>query len=174
VSGDHLPEVSDQVVDPLDRALQLAYAYLNRRERTVAEVRRHLEAKAVGVQAIDQALDVLCEQMVLDDVRFARVLAEDKRELDQWGSDRIRSTLLARGVDRETIDATLGGEPRDRELERALELLRRRFSSPPRERRTRDRAIGVLLRKGYDGELALDALAAYARGSDERSGASPQ
>ena len=41
----------------------------------------------------------------------------------------------------------------DAELERALALLRRRFPSPPRERRDRDRALAVLLRKGYDTEL---------------------
>ena len=33
----------------------------------------------------------------------------------------------------------------------------------PHDRRERDRALGVMLRKGYDPELALDALAAYVR-----------
>jgi SOS response regulatory protein OraA/RecX len=50
-------------------------------------------------------------------------------------------------------------------MERALEILRRRFPSPPRERRDRDRALAVLLRKGYEPELALDALTAHARAS---------
>jgi regulatory protein len=51
----------------------------------------------------------------------------------------------------------------DTELDRALGLLRRRFSIPPRDRRERDRALGVLIRKGYDPDLALDAITAYAR-----------
>ena len=34
----------------------------------------------------------------------------------------------------------------------------------PADRRERERALGVLLRKGYESELALDALSAYARG----------
>jgi hypothetical protein len=34
----------------------------------------------------------------------------------------------------------------------------------PADRRERERALGVLLRKGYESELALDALHAYARG----------
>jgi regulatory protein len=50
------------------------------------------------------------------------------------------------------------------ELDRALGLLRRRFPDPPQDRRDRNRALGMLLRKGYESELALDALAAYARG----------
>ena len=48
-------------------------------------------------------------------------------------------------------------------MERALELLRRRFPAPAGDRRERDRALGVLVRKGYDVDLALDAIAAHAR-----------
>ena len=40
-------------------------------------------------------------------------------------------------------------------------MLSRRFPKPPRDRRGRDRALGVLLRKGYDIDLALDALARH-------------
>ena len=45
-----------------------------------------------------------------------------------------------------------------------MAVLSRRFRTPPQERRERDRALAVLLRKGYDVELALDALARH--GSD--------
>jgi regulatory protein len=102
----------------------------------------------------------------VDDVRFARIFVEDKRELEHWGADRIRRTLLQRGIDRALIDETLAAESTESELDRALELLRRRFPAPPRDRRERNRALGVMLRKGYDSELALDALAAYAAGPD--------
>jgi len=148
----------------LQRALELAYRYLNRRERTVHEVRVRLEEKGTDPAVIDQAVAFLTGQSTVDDVRFARLFVEDKRELERWGAERIRRGLLARGVERELVEQALieAGEEED-ELERALGLLRRRFSSPPRERRERDRALGVLIRKGYDPELALDALAAYAR-----------
>ncbi len=92
----------------------------------------------------------------------------DKRELERWGSERIRTRLLARGIDRDLVETTLSEDQADdgtgSELDRALEVLRRRFPSAPKDRRERDRALGVLIRKGYDGELALDALSAYARG----------
>jgi regulatory protein len=149
--------------DTTQHALESAYRYLDRRDRTVSEVRRHLEVKATDAAAIDDALRTLSDQGYLDDARFASVFAQDKRELEQWGADRIRRTLLARGVPRELVDATLDSQPPASELDRALELLRRRFPSPPVDRRERDRAFGVLLRKGYDVELAVDALTTYAR-----------
>ncbi len=150
--------------DPLEQALSVAYRYLNRRERTVAEMRRHLARAAPDERTVEAAIAVLAEQGYLDDSRFARLFAEDKRELEQWGRERIERTLLERGIDRELIGQALAGTDEEPELERALGLLRRRFPSPPRDRRERDRALGVLLRKGYDSELALDALTAYARG----------
>lgn len=146
----------------LEHALALAYRYLNRRDRTVAEMRRHLEGKRVDAGAIDGALGALLGLGHVDDARFARMFAEDKRHLEGWGDDRIRQNLHTRGIVRELIEAALGDGPR--ELERALEVLRRRFPAPPAERRERDRALALLLRKGYDCELALDALRAHSRG----------
>ena len=154
----------------LQRALELAYRYLNRRERTVHQVRARLEANGTEAAVIDEAVAILAEQGVVDDTRFAHLFVQDKRELEQWGAERIRRGLLARGIDRELIAEALahgGGsgddDPPETELDRALDLLRRRFSAPPGDRRERDRALGVLIRKGYDPELALDALAAYGR-----------
>jgi regulatory protein len=172
----------------LQHALELAYRYLNSRDRTVAEVRRRLERGNLPSDTVARALRVLSEQHFLDDRRYARLFIEDKRTLEQWGTGRIRRTLLERGLGRDLIEEALAeadqdpaeadqdpaeadqdpgeAEADDRgpegELGRALALLRRRFPSPPRDRRERDRALRVLLRKGYDSELALDALSSYA------------
>jgi regulatory protein len=164
--------MSFAIDEKLQRALDLGYAYLNRRERTVSEVRAQLERKGVSPDLIEAALQAFAEQGFLDDERFAQLFVSDKRELEQWGDQRIRRGLLTRGVDRETAEHALTpvpgavGDDQPTELERALELLRRRFPAPPRERRERDRALGVLLRKGYESELALDALSTYARAAD--------
>ncbi len=158
--------------EQLERALALACAAINRRDRTVSEIRTQLERKGVSEPVREAAVRTLAEQGLLDDERFARLFVSDKRELEQWGSERIRRGLLGRGIDRDLADAALTGVPEDdpeggageSELDRALALLRRRFPQPPEDRRDRERALGVLLRKGYEGELALDALAAHARG----------
>jgi regulatory protein len=151
----------------LEHALGLAYRYLNPRERTAAEVRRHLERKGVDAASSDGALELLIQEGYVNDARFARLFVQDKRELEEWGSERIRSGLLARGIDPEMVREALadrGVVEETTELARALALLSRRFPSPPHERRERDRALGLLIRKGYDPDMALDALAAYARG----------
>lgn len=142
-------------------ALERAYRYLNRRERTEAELRAHLAGHEVSPAEADAVMAELCQQGYVDDARYARLFAQDRRELDGWGSERIRRALIERGIERELATEAASSE-QGTELERALELLRRRFPSAPRERRERDRALGVLLRKGYDSELALDALTSFA------------
>ena len=56
--------------------------------------------------------------------------------------------------------ATSGG---DSELERAVALLRQRFPAGPAVQRDRERAFGVLARKGYESETAADAVREWAR-----------
>jgi len=155
----------------LHEAIATAYRYLNRRERTQAEMRAHLERAGLDPRSIEQAIQALVGDGQLDDLRFARLFVQDKRQLEGWGSDRIRQTLFGRGVDRDLIEEALaegdGDEgDGDDEMGRALELLQRRFPSPPQDRRERDRALGVLIRKGYDPDLALEALSAHARAAD--------
>lgn len=152
-----------------ERALGTAYRYLDKRERTTTEVARHLRREGCDPETVEQTLVNLREGGRLDDHRFARLFTEDKRELEQWGTERIARALVERGVDSETVAAVLNAahDPQEdasqAEHERALALLRRRFPEPPHTRRDRDRALGVLLRKGYEADLALEILSAYAR-----------
>ncbi len=127
-------------------------------------MRLHLQRKDVAPETIDRVVGDLSEQGYLDDGRFARRFADDKRLLEQWGSARIERGLLALGVDRELIGAALTDESPQGELEAALEVLRRRFPSPPADAGGHRRALGVLVRKGYDPDTAGDAIRAYRRG----------
>src|SRR5215217_676456 len=146
----------------LQHARDLAWRALNRRERTEAEMARLLAGKRVEPSAIETVLEELCEQGYLDDESYARRFAEDRRRLDEWGAERIERKLLSLGVDRELVAAAVGEQDHESEMTAALELLARRFPHPPETPRDRDRALGMLVRKGYDLELAHDALRRHA------------
>jgi len=148
-----------------ERALELAVGHLGKRDRTAAEIRRHLRGKDIGEPAADAAVAELVRMGYLDDARYARVFAEDRRALDAWGPERIERRLLELGVDREHIAEAIGARDGESELEAALELLRRRVRVAPANERERERALGMLVRKGYDLDLAYDAVRAYERAS---------
>jgi regulatory protein len=158
VPGERLladPEVRRQ------HARDVAWRALNRRDHTVAELRRVLEGKRVEPATVAEVLEELADGGWLDDARYARRFAEDRRHLDGWGSERIERRLRAVGIDAEHIAAALAQRPAEDESAAAIELLRRRFPDPPCDPRERNRALGVLVRRGYDLDLALDALRRY-------------
>ncbi|HYI98594.1 MAG TPA: RecX family transcriptional regulator [Thermoleophilaceae bacterium] len=145
------------------RAVDLSYRALGRRERTVAELRTYLEGKRVEPEAIEHAVAELQAAGFLDDARYAARFAEDKRTLERWGSERIELDLRRRGVADDLIETAIAAQPRADELGAALELLAERMPQPPPDDRARDRAWRLLVRKGYEPELAYDAVRAHAR-----------
>jgi regulatory protein len=146
----------------LQHARELAWAALNRREHTVAEMSGLLERKRVEPEMIAAVLEELLEGGWLDDAGYATRFAEDRRNLDGWGSERIARRLRSLGVGAEHVHAAVGARAGEDEMEAAIELLRRRFPEPPSTPREVHRAIGVLVRKGYELDLAHDALRRHA------------
>jgi regulatory protein len=163
-SGDDRRRALDPEVR-LQHARDIAWQALNRRDRTVAEVARTLAAKRVEPAAIETVVAELCEQGYLDDARYARRFAEDRRRLDDWGAERIERRLHALGVEAGLIAAAVAEQDPGGELEAAVALLRRRFPEPPDTPQDCHRALGVLLRKGYELELAHEAICAHAGAS---------
>ena len=146
-----------------ERAVELAYKALGRREHTVAQLRTCLERKRVEPDAIDAAVDELTEAGFLDDARYVRRFAEDKRTLERWGTDRIVRDLRRRGVEPGVIEEALSGRERSAELDSALVLLEERVPAPPDSDRAREKAWRLLVRRGYEPELAYEAVRAHAR-----------
>ncbi len=145
-------------VRTLDEALGRAYGYLGHRERTVQEVRAHLARANAAAELIDAAVAELVELGYLNDARFARCFAEDRRNLDGWGTERIRRRLIELGLERELAAAAAAPEDDEQELQAALALLQRRLRTPPTDARARSRALQLLVRRGYEQELAYDAV----------------
>ncbi len=144
------------------RAFEAAVEALGRKERTQAELEAWLAERDFPADEIAEAIERLIVAGELDDERFARRYAEDKRELRGWGPERIREALAARGLDGELIEAALGQDDREAQLARAVEHLTERGERLDDDA-ARNRALGRLTRRGYDYELAYEAIRAYGR-----------
>jgi regulatory protein len=141
-------------------AFERAVGALGQRERTTAELVSWLGERGYAPAEVEAAIERLIAIGELDDERFARRYAEDKRELRGWGADRIREALAAKGLDRAAIEAAIGAD--EGELERAVLLLQRR-GDPAVDEASRARALGFLARRGYESEVAYEAVRAYER-----------
>jgi regulatory protein len=105
----------------------------------------------------EEVIALLIEAGAIDDASFARRYAEDKRQLAGWGPDRISTALGGRGVAREHIDAALAADDEEAQLGRAVALLGDRGMGCD-SGRERERALGLLVRRGYPLELAYEAV----------------
>jgi|SRR5204862_1734156 regulatory protein len=138
-------------------AFEAALAALDRKERTAHELARWLKQREFGLDEIEVALRRLFEAGILDDERFARRFAEDKRDLAGWGAERIREALVARGVENSTVESVLAADSYGDQLERAREVLMRR-GRPLEANADRQRALDYLMRRGYEYEIAYEAV----------------
>jgi regulatory protein len=136
--------------------LTAAVEALRRRERTVDETRSWLLERGFDRDPAEEAVAELIELGELDDERFAAAFATDKRDLAGWGSERILATLRGRGVDPAVAEAACA-EPREAELERAARQLAAR-AEELEDDGGRGRALAYLTRRGYEYELAYDAI----------------
>ena len=117
----------------------------------------------------EEAIERLIEIGELDDERFARRYAEDKRELRGWGPDRIREALVERGIERAVAEAAAGGE-RPGRAGRAgggssCADAARIFATT----RAAAKALAYLARRGYDYEVAYQAVRLAERRSRRRN-----
>ena len=142
------------------RALDLAGKALSVRDRSVVELRTYLERKRVEPDLIDAVVRELERTGVLDDARYAERFTEDRRSLQGWGPERIEQELVRRGIPADLIAPALSQRSRADELEAARTLLAERFAALEDDR-TRNRAWQLLVRRGYDSELAYDAVRAH-------------
>jgi regulatory protein len=144
--------------DPYDLALKA----LGYKERTESELRAWLAERGVEEAEIEEVIVLLAEAGAVDDASFARRYAADKQLLAGWGPDRIAHALEGRGVAREHVEAALAGEDETAQVERATALLWDRGMACATER-DRERALRLLVRRGYPLELAYEAVRAAER-----------
>ena len=157
--GEGEPLLGSRGEEPEDRsreAFQRALGALRCSERGTAELADWLRARGFTQADIGRAIAQLTEVGELDDRRFAMRFAEDKRDLRGWGPERIRDALAARGIPGELIDAALGADSYEEQLARAEWLLTRR--GPLVTDTDRSRALSFLTRRGYDLDLAYEAI----------------
>jgi regulatory protein len=131
-------------------------------DRTVAQVRAHLARKRVDPGTVEVAVASLVRDGYLDDASYARRYAEDRRNLDGWGAERIERALRAAGIARDHVGPALGALGPEKERDAALAVLRRRFREPPQDDPGRQKALALLARRGYELEIAYDAVREFA------------
>jgi len=124
-----------------------AIRLLARRDHSYTELARKLANYGGTPEEIEETLSRMVELGLLDDRRFAEAWIRSKAR--RHGGARLRHDLAQRGVSRELIEEAMAVEATDSELDRAREIWRSRYGSPPIDRREWARQARFLQSRGF-------------------------
>lgn len=157
--------------DDVEAATAAAFRILRGATQTELSLRRRLEARGFSGAASRAAAVEAARFGYVDDVAFARSIAE-RRLRRGYGRAAVGRELRARGVAETPIDDVLRGVGLDDEREAATRLARR-LVARERERHGFDdprsalRVAAALARRGFDGDTIRHAVReAWTAGED--------
>lgn len=139
-------------------AMEKAVALLSMRARTEKEIVDALRTNTYPETAIARVMQRLHEAGYVNDGEFAAQFSAS-RLTRGMGSRRIRMELRKKGVDAETIDQTLSSLDQDEQLEGAIRMARKAAQGRDLgDRADRQKILAALARRGYDYQIARQAL----------------
>lgn len=138
------------------RALKLLAA----REYSRAELERKLAEHEQEPGSLRQALDELAAKGFLNEQRVVDSVVH--RRAPKLGAGRIRQELNAKGLDQEAVAQAVSALQAT-EMERAREVWRKKFGTPPASAAERAKQVRFLASRGFGGEAIRRAM----QGHDE-------
>lgn len=140
------------------RAYERALIFLSYRPRSVREVKKKLIEAGYSDGESENAISRLTAAGYLDDVKFARDWITSRASGKYYGSRRLKSELVARGVASDIVDEQLAEVCSDSEEERrafeAAKIKLQKMAVADKDA-TKRRLIAYLLRRGYNSAIAL-------------------
>lgn len=159
--------------DPVAVAREICLRQLSARARSRAELAVTLSRRGVADDVAMQVLDRLTEVGLVNDGAFAAAFVSSARGGRGLGRKALEVELRRRGVGVDASSSALAEVRSEDEEETARSLVDRRLRSlsgqPPQV--LRRRLVAMLIRKGYDFELAMRVVrdAIGADGSEDET-----
>lgn len=138
------------------RALRL----LSGREHSRAELERKLAPHEQEPGQLQRVLDELQGKGFIDEQRVMESVLH--RRAGKLGAGRLRQELLGKGLGPELVGQAMQ-QLRTTELDRARDVWRRKFDSPPQDAAERGKQARFLAARGFDGEVIRRVLAGGAQ-----------
>jgi regulatory protein len=127
------------------RALRL----LSAREHSRAELERKLASYEEAPGALSKVLDTLQAKGFIDEARVLESVVH--RRASKLGASRIKQELQAKGLEPHAV-AEAVSQLRATELDRAREIWRKKFGSPPTDAAQRSKQMRFLASRGFGGD----------------------
>ncbi len=129
------------------------------KDRTERELRDKFREKGYDKNDIEDEIEFLKNYGYINDKRYAEHFTHDAINIKKWGKMRIRTELLRKGVDRETVDNTIEDAFFEVEDDLVLKQMQTRFKNSDFSNiKERTRIFNFFMRRGFSSDEIKGAM----------------
>lgn len=145
----------------IERAKSRAINYISGKLKTKYEVRLKLKEKDFTEDIIDEVIDILEKEEYLNDRLYCEVFIEDKKQLNGYGKNKIKSLLIQKGVSKSVFEDYLDEFEYEEEFDNALKMGIKKLNLLSNEDdnfKKKQKLINYLAYRGFSFDVINDVL----------------
>lgn len=145
----------------IERAKSRAINYISGKLKTKYEVRLKLKEKDFTEDIIDEVINILEKEEYLNDRLYCEVFIEDKKQLNGYGKNKIKSLLIQKGVSKSVFEDFLDEFEYEEEFDNALKMGIKKLNLLSNEEdifKKKQKLINYLAYRGFSFDCINDVL----------------
>lgn len=145
----------------IERAKSRAINYISGKLKTKYEVRLKLKEKDFTEDIIDEVIDILEKEEYLNDRLYCEVFIEDKKQLNGYGKNKIKSLLIQKGISKSVFEDFLDEFEYEEEFDNALKMGIKKMNLLSNEEdifKKKQKLINYLAYRGFSFDVINDVL----------------
>lgn len=145
----------------IERAKSRAINYISGKLKTKYEVRLKLKENGFAEDVIDEVLDILEKEEYLNDKVYCEIFIEDKKKINGYGKNKIKSLLIQKGISKNIFEDFLNEFEYDEEFDNALKMGIKKLELLSNEEdnfKKKQKIINYLTYRGFGFDVINDVL----------------
>ena len=141
-----------------DVALKKILHYCDYQDRCKKEIFTKLDSYELSESDKSFIVEFLKDEGYINDERYCRSYVKSKLSLKKWGVNKIKLSLIAKGVDRDIIDEVVSEIDQDSYKEELVNLLKNKKINETDPYKKKAKLIRYAVGKGYSYSLVMEVL----------------
>ena len=141
-----------------DVALKKILHYCDYQDRCKKEIFTKLNSLELTDNDRDFIINFLNDEGYINDERYCRSYVKSKLSLKKWGVNKIKISLISKGVDRDIIDTVVSEIDQDSYKEELIKLLENKKINESDPYKRKAKLIRYAVGKGYSLSMVMEVL----------------
>lgn len=145
----------------IERAKSRAINYISGKLKTKYEVRLKLRENEFSNEVIDEVLEILENEEYLNDRVYCEIFIEDKKRLNGYGKNKIKSLLIQKGISKSIFEDFLDNFEYEDEFDNAVKMGIKKLNLLANEEdkfKKKQKIINYLAYRGFGFDVINDVL----------------